>query len=175
MSISRELIILAVLALVFVILVIALIKSLPRNDSFHKNITRTQSRLITFVILAALVCVACIWIKRLKSSGVGMLFTDADSMQEVVSAISSEEAVADVGSLPEGAAVDILIDHDSISISGKDYTDADKALAAIEEYAKQGRTFTVTDQYASADRVKQVLDTLKSNGIEIEDEDVIVE
>ncbi len=175
MSISRELIILAVLALVFVILVIAFIKSLPRNDRLHKNITRTQNRLITFVILAALVCVAFIWVKRLKSSGVGLLFTDADSMQEVMSAVTSEEILAEAGSANDGLPVDILIDHDSISVSGKDYTDEEKALNAINEYARQGRVFTVTDRYASADRVKLVLDTLKSNGIEIDDEDVIIE
>ena len=174
-SILHELIILAVLALIFVILVIGLIKSLPRNDSFHKNITHKQSRLITFVILAALICVAFMWIKRFKSLGLGSLFNEADSVQEVVNAVINEEAISGAENGTKGSVIDILIDHDSISVSGKDYNDTDKALSKISEFASEGCTFTVTEHYAAAYRVKQVLDTLKNNGIEIEDEDVIVE
>ncbi|MCR5594863.1 MAG: hypothetical protein K6G12_03380 [Lachnospiraceae bacterium] len=154
---------LAALTVVFVILTVLFFKSLPKNDGFHRNITRLQARVISIIVLAALVCVAVAWVGTLKKSGVGKLFTDADSPQELYASLSEGNNSAD-----------IVIEGSRIIISGKRYDDIDKAYDELVKISEKGNDITLTDNYGRADTVLGVIEILRTYGVEIDTDDIII-
>ena len=164
MNVVKEFWILGVILAVIIILVVFLIKSRPKDDRFHRNVTPRQNKLIRLVLIIAIVAAAVFFIKRLKDSGVGALFTDATSVTEAVQKITEE-----------GNTVYIVIETNAISVGGKEYADVQAAEPALIKAAQSGKRIVISEDYAQERSVKAVLKILNENGIKATPEDVISE
>ena len=164
MNVVKEFAILGVILAVIIILVIIFIKSRPKDDRFHRNVTPRQNKLLRLVLIIAIVAAAVFFIKRLKDSGVGALFTDASSVSEAVQKITEE-----------GNTVYIVIETNAISVGGKEYADVQAAEPALIKAAQSGKRIVISENYAQEKSVKAVLKILNENGIKATPEDVISE
>lgn len=164
MNVIKEFAVLGVILAVIIVLVIFLIKSRPKDDRFHRNVTPGQNKLIRLVLVVAIVMAAVFFIKRLKDSGVGALFTDASSVTEAVQKIAEE-----------GNTVYIVIGTKSISVGGREYADVRVAEPALIKAAQSGKRIVISEDYAQEKSVKAVLKILNENGIKVTSEDVISE
>lgn len=164
MDMVRELIILGAALLVFIFLVICLIKCLPRDDRLHRNITPRQNKLLIIVILALIAACAVFFIRRLKESGVGPLFTESDSISEAFAKISEE-----------GNTVYITVSSMGIDVGKTHYGHIGLATPSIMRAIEDGKQFVIIDDYAPYESMSELIDLLRQNGVDISYEDVLVE